>query len=194
VLEREEVAAGWEQPSALAQWSVGGLAAHFASQLPTALRLLRAAPAGDPIPLEEHYVRAAWVSAEPDAEVNRDIRATGDEQAASGRDAVLAGSAEARAALPDVLRAIPGDHAVLIPWQGWSLSRDDFLTTRMMEIVVHGEDLAASVGIETPLLPPDVLDPVLRLLTRLAVLRHGQAAVVSALSRSERAPRTISAF
>ena len=86
------------------------------------------------------------------------------------------------------------DHAVLIPWQGWSLSRDDFLTARMMEIVVHGEDVAASVGIAAPPLPPDVLDPVLRLLTRLAVRRHGQAAVVAALTRSERAPRTISAF
>jgi hypothetical protein len=36
--------------------------------------------------------------------------------------------------------------------------------------------------------------PVLALLTRLAVRRHGRGAVVSALSRAERAPRTTSAF
>jgi hypothetical protein len=39
-----------------------------------------------------------------------------------------------------------------------------------------------------------VLAPVVALLTRLAVRRHGQGAVVSALTRTERAPRTISAF
>lgn len=93
-----------------------------------------------------------------------------------------------------MLAGTPADRPVLIPWQGWSLVRDDFLTTRMTEIVVHGEDLAASTGLTTPPLPVDVLDPVLRLLTRLSVRRHGQAAVVAALTRSERAPRTISAF
>jgi hypothetical protein len=36
---------------------------------------------------------------------------------------------------------------VLIPWQGWSLHRDDFLLTRMLEIVVHTDDLALSIGI-----------------------------------------------
>jgi hypothetical protein len=35
---------------------------------------------------------------------------------------------------------------------------------------------------------------VLALLTRLAVRRHGQSAVVSALSRAERAPARINAF
>ena len=86
------------------------------------------------------------------------------------------------------------DRAVLIPWTGWALRRDDFLTGRMMEIVVHGEDVAASVGFTSSPLPDDVLTPVVALLTRLAVRRHGQGAVVSALSRAERAPRTISAF
>jgi hypothetical protein len=32
------------------------------------------------------------------------------------------------------------------------------------------------------------------LLTRLAIRRHGQSAVVSALTREERAPRSIAAF
>jgi hypothetical protein len=64
----------------------------------------------------------------------------------------------------------------------------------MMEIVVHGEDVAASVGFESPALPASVLEPVLALLTGLAVRRHGQGTVVSALTRSERSGRPISAF
>jgi hypothetical protein len=50
------------------------------------------------------------------------------------------------------------------------------------------------VGVEAPALPDEVLGPVLGLLTRLAVRRHGQSAVLSALSRAERAPDRINAF
>ncbi|GAB3081640.1 hypothetical protein GCM10027053_53030 [Intrasporangium mesophilum] len=107
---------------------------------------------------------------------------------------MLAGVVAARKALPELLAAAPEDRAVLIPWQGWSLALDDFLVGRMMEIVVHGEDVAASLGVPAPSLPAAVLDPVLGLLAHLAVRRHGQAAVVAALTRTERAPATISAF
>ena len=81
-----------------------------------------------------------------------------------------------------------------IPWQGWSLGIDDFVTTRLMEIVVHSDDLAASVGLPTPEFPEPALTPVLGLLTGVAVRRHGQAAVVRALSRPQRAPEHVSAF
>jgi hypothetical protein len=63
-----------------------------------------------------------------------------------------------------------------------------------MEFVVHSDDLAVSVGIEPPTLPEAVLGPVLALLVGVSLQRHGQAAVVRALSRRERAPDTISAF
>jgi hypothetical protein len=83
---------------------------------------------------------------------------------------------------------------VFISWQGWALPTDDYLTTRMMEMVVHGDDLAASVGVDTPTYPDDVARPVLDLLTGVAVRRHGLTDVVRALSRPQRAPRSISAF
>ncbi|EWT00520.1 hypothetical protein N865_14695 [Intrasporangium oryzae NRRL B-24470] len=194
IVGRDDVAAAWDRPSALAEWSVGGLVAHLAGQPETALTLLRAEPWPEAIPLEEHYARSAWVTAGLDDEVNVSIRAVGDERAGLGRDEILGRVVAARDALPEALGAQPEDRAVLIPWAGWALRRDDFLTGRMMEIVVHGEDVAASVGFEAPRLPREVLDPVLGLLTRLAVVRHGQGAVVSALTRAERAPRSITAF
>lgn len=194
IVSREDVRAAWHEQSALAEWEVGGLVAHLANQPVTTVVLLSAEPIGDPITLEEHYARSAWVRASLDDEVNVSIRESGDARAAEGPDAVLATVTEAREALPDLLAGQPTERAVLIPWAGWSLGLDDFLTGRLMEVVVHGEDVAASVGFTAPALPHDVLDPVLRLLTRLAVTRHGQGAVVSALTRAERAPRTISAF
>ena len=194
IVSREDVRASWREQSALAEWEVGGLVAHLANQPVTTVVLLSAEPIGDPITLEEHYARSAWVRASLDDEVNVSIRESGDARAAEGPDAVLATVTEAREALPDLLAGQPDERAVFIPWAGWSLGLDDFLTGRLMEVVVHGEDVAASVGFTAPALPHDVLDPVLRLLTRLAVTRHGQGAVVSALTRAERAPRTISAF
>lgn len=194
IVARDDVAAAWDTPSALPQWSVGGLVAHLASQPVIAVDLLRAEPWSDAISLDEHYARSAWVKGGLDDDVNVSIRAGGDAQAAAGRDSVLAKVTDARATLPDLLAAQPAERAVLIPWAGWALRRDDFLTGRMMEVVVHGEDVAASLGFDAPRLPDEVLAPVFALLTRISVRRHGQGAVVSALSRAERAPRTISAF
>jgi hypothetical protein len=64
----------------------------------------------------------------------------------------------------------------------------------MMEIAVHGDDLACSLGLPTPALPADVADTVVVLLARLALRRHGQVAMLRGLSRAERAPAPITAF
>jgi hypothetical protein len=81
-----------------------------------------------------------------------------------------------------------------MPGWDWALSFDDYLVTRVMEIVVHSDDLAVSVGVEPPVLPEVVLGPVLALLVGVSLQRHGQASVVRALTRRERAPDTIAAF
>jgi hypothetical protein len=75
-----------------------------------------------------------------------------------------------------------------------ALTVDDFLTTRMMEIAVHSDDLAVSVGIDTPESPVRVLHPVYDLLFVLALRRYGHSAILRALSRSERAPATVAAI
>jgi hypothetical protein len=176
--------------------SVGGLARHLAAQPVNVVRLLHeepteAAGAGT-IPVLEHYARAAWVSEDADGETNRSIREIADQQAAEGVDAAVAEVEQARSQLEEVLAAAPP--RAYIPWQGWALETDDFLVTRLMEIVVHSDDLAASVGVPTPDFGDEVLDPVLRLLTAIALRRHGQDALVRTLSRPQRASATVSAF
>jgi hypothetical protein len=191
---RPEVAARWDTESACADMSVGALARHVVSQWFNAERLLRAPAAEDPIPVVEHYVRAAWVHSDLDAEANAGIRAGSDAEAEAGPDALAALLDEQLARLPGVLDAAADDATVFIPWQGWSLSLHDWLVTREMEIVVHSDDLAASVDLETPEFPEPVVTDVLALLTGVAVRRHGQTAVVRALSRPQRAPSSVSAF
>ena len=82
---------------------------------------------------------------------------------------------------------------VPLPWVRWSLTLDDLLITRMMEIAVHSDDLAASCAIATPDPPADVIDGH-RPAQPARAPRHGQAAVLRSLSRAERAPAHIAAF
>lgn len=189
------VTARWSQPSALAELSTGGLAGHLARQVLNVPVLLAAAPVAEsPISLLEHYSGVGWLGTSLESEVNVGIRTDGEKDAAGGPAALAARTAAATATLRTVLPAEPAGRTLHLPWGPWSLSLDDFLVTRMMEIAVHSDDLAASVGIDPPPLPSRVLDPVLALLASLAVRRHGQSAVLRAFSRPERAPASIVAI
>lgn len=193
LISRPAVPARWKQPSALPKMSVGALACHLGRQPVRAAELLRL---DNDLPTlasaDEHYARAAWVrSTSPDDPVND--RSQDDADAALGHAALIE---RIDAALSQVQRLLAEGTArdvVPVPWQGWSLRRDDFLLTRLLEVVVHTDDLAVSIDEPTPEFPEPVFAPVRDLLVRLSVRRHGQSPVISALSRSERA-RPISAF
>jgi hypothetical protein len=189
------VAAAWDKPSALAKLTVGGLAGHLARQVTRAVEVVTADPPHEPpISLLDHYARSRWVGADLDDEANVYIRTASDQAAADGPAALVTWTGAALDTLRTALPAVPADRVVHLPWGPWALSLDDFLVTRMMEIAVHSDDLAVSVGVPTPPLPAPVLDPVLGQLSQLAVRRHGATAVLRALSRAERAPASIAAI
>jgi hypothetical protein len=195
LLRDPAVSAAWEGPSALAEFSVRGLAGHLASQIFMVGSGL-AGPSSDldAISVSEHYSRVAWIDASPDSEFNTTIRANGEQAASVGADAL---ADQVEAAVRDqssALPAAPSGHRVTAPSGEWSLAIDDFALTRLMEIAVHSDDLAVSVGLETPALPDDTVMPVVSLLAGIALRRHGQVAMLRALSRRERAPATITAF
>jgi hypothetical protein len=197
LLRDPAVAASWDSASALREFSVAGLAGHLARQVLAVPRTLdQPVPADQPVSLADHYARVSWIGADLDDDANAEIRHGGEDvAAAAGGAAALAASTGAAAeTLRTTLPAEPAGRLVRPSWVSWTLTLDDFLITRMMEIAVHSDDLAVSVGVATPPLPPAVLIPVLDLLTGLAARRHGPTAVLRALSRSERAPATISAF
>ncbi len=190
-----EVARAWNKESACAGMTVGGLAHHLLAQASHVVSGLDAPPLPEPpIPLLDHYARADWVKAGPDDEANLSIRQKSDESATDGHATVLAQAARSLAHLPELLAAPRTPDYIHIPWQGWSLTTDDFLATRSMEVVVHSDDLAASVGLPTPEFPDSIVEHVVHLLTGVALRRHGQEAVVRGLSRPQRAPSSISAF
>lgn len=195
LLRDPAVAAAWDRPSVLAKLSVSGLAGHLARQVLQVRELLaREQPADQPIPLLDHYARSAWVGADVDDDVSVEIRRVSGAEAVDGPAALADRVDVSLRALQDMLAMEPAERLVQSPRGPWSLTLDDVLLTRLVEISVHCDDLAVSVGVPTPELPARVLEPVLALLCQLAARRHGPTAVLRALSRAERAPATIAAL
>lgn len=189
------VAASWHRPSALSEMSVGALAAHLARQVILVKKVLRQPSATEPAAtLAEHYQRALWVGADVDADINVAIRQGGERVAEEGVDQLLTRLDVAIARLDADLLNVGRTHRVSPPAGPWSLSIDDFITTRLMEVVVHTDDLACSVGVASPAFPEDADRHVLGLLVDIARRKHGATAVLRALTRRERAPESILVF
>ena len=192
LLRHPSVRERWDEPSALAQMSIGELAAHLGNQPGlVAGAITHPTSDRDPVPLLEHYARSTWVGAALDENANVGIRDSARQEAGVGSDRLLA---QVEAAILELRDADDLPHTARMPWWQWSVSFEDFLVVRTMETVVHSDDLAASIGVEPAGLPDDVLEPVLSLLVMLSVRRHGQAAVVRALARRERATQPINAL
>jgi hypothetical protein len=195
LLRDPAVAAAWTRSSALPEFTVAGLAGHLAYQVLAIPELLAApVPREETITVLDHYARVKWIDAGLDEEINLHIRSGGDQLAAGGPAVLVreldSAIAQLRLDLPET-----ADRPVRIPlWGPWALTLDDMLITRLMELAVHSDDLAVSVDLATPALPPSAVETVVDLLSRLSVRRHGPTAVLRALSRAERAPTTITAF
>lgn len=186
VFRTAELGASWTQPSALTAWSVAGLAGHLARAVTTVEQYLEAegAPGARRIGAGEYYATVVDTS-DLDSDLHRTIRRRGDEMAAGGleqlRERVEAAADRLRKRLPEE----PDDRSVAV-FQGVVLSLDDYLGTRLVELVVHADDVAVSLGIPTPAFSADAYRVVEDVLVDTARRRHGDLAVVRALARRER--------
>src|SRR4051794_25504609 len=86
---RPEVAARWSDESACAGMSIGGLANHLVAQVSNAVLILGGRPSElAPVPLAEHYRRAAWVHTDLEEGANSGIRDGANLEAESGPEAL----------------------------------------------------------------------------------------------------------
>lgn len=185
-----EVGTGWDRPSVLEGFSVGGLTAHLYAGLRLFERALEAPVdhAWHVLPLAAFY--AANRVGDPsdlDDEFHRTIRDHAAKLAGQGHAAVSSrfGALADRLAvtLPaiDPLRPVP-------VWRvpGGATTAATYLRTRVVELAVHADDLAASVGAAVRL-PPAVADVAIGVCLELARARAGDLAVLRAFTRAERA-------
>ncbi|MDG4797495.1 maleylpyruvate isomerase N-terminal domain-containing protein [Micromonospora sp. WMMD1082] len=193
LLGTPRLAERWARPSALRGYSTGGVARHLANQITRTAELLDAPPGRTAIGVLAHFTGSAWVTTGADSEDNVDIRSRSERAAAATTAGRLV--IEVDAALTELRRTVPAQPVGRVVDLGeWGLTVDDFLLTRLMELVVHTDDLAVSLDLPTPEMPAAATELTIDLLTRIAAWRHGSLAVVRALSRRERAPETITAL
>jgi uncharacterized protein (TIGR03083 family) len=187
------VAEAWAAPSALAGYTVGGLCAHLqVATARTASVLEDEAPAGDGVRLVSipEYYGPARID---DPGAAREGLAAflvddGNERAAAGPASVAASFAALPARLRPLLAAAAPDRLVpVVQVPGGATPLDGYLTTRLLELVVHTDDLAASVGMAPPEPSPAAVGELAALLTSMAVARVGGLGVIRAFTRAERA-------
>jgi hypothetical protein len=186
LLRSPALAARWGQESALPRFRVSGLAGHLVrSAILVNDYLDRPEPlAGSTLSAPAYYA-AAIDDTDIDGALHTGIRARGEETAAGGPGALFA----AWEAATDHLRGRLGGEPPLRRVQVFkdiALSLDDWLRTRLVELCVHADDLAASLGLPPPDLPVAATALAIETLVDLARLRHGDPAVLRALTRRER--------
>jgi hypothetical protein len=191
VVARPEVAAGWLIPSALEGYTTGGLVAHGA--LAGILRLDHVLDQEEPIGGKSLAV-AEYFGPNRRAESNRDdplldwARAAGEEMASSGHDHVVQTCREGRDRLAQTLPALPVGRAVpVLRVRGGTTPLSGYLVTRILELIVHGDDVIASVpALEVPEPPTAAVRACLTLCVELAEARVGGMAALRAFTRAER--------
>ena len=145
-LDEVPVSAHLGEPVGLGDWTVRDLVAHLGLGIGLSRYVAAAAPDAVPLSLGE-YVRAYPPAADQISQMTHDLStAFGDDPVGGFRRTAV----EAFAALD----ATPG--AVLQARRG-PIARDDYLLTRLLELVVHGDDLQRALGrTDAPLLPEAV--------------------------------------
>lgn len=170
----DEVARAWHQESALPGMTVGGLTRHLVSQPECAVEFLTTPgpPHAPVLTLVGHYDRVDWLHAPVDAAENISIRDEFNQLAEAGHAESVQVLVRSRDQLDSAIEA--AGTTTYVPWQHCALPTDDFLVVRLMEILVHADDLASSTGVVTPVFDPGVVEAVVCLLAALAVRRRAR--------------------
>jgi hypothetical protein len=187
VLRHPRVAERWDEPSALEHFSVRGLAGHLVRATGSVEAYLdRPEPNDEPIGAARYYA-AAVDSTDLDSELHVGVRAKGEAEAAGGHAALV----EKLDGVVERLRsrlATEPEERLLRVFKDLVLRLDDYLVTRIVEQLVHCDDLAVSIGIDTPPASARAMDLAFANLVEIARLRHGDLGVLRAFSRRERDP------
>jgi hypothetical protein len=141
LIGRDEVAARWDEPSALDGMTVGALAAHLVRAAGATLAYLdRTATTGRPegaLLTPVTYFHAAI-----DSPIHGRIKEVSASEAAAGPAELAARCAEVAAAMRVRFADEPTDRLVAA-LGGRMISLDDFCRTRLIEVLFHLDDLAA---------------------------------------------------
>ena len=186
LLASDALAQRWDEPSALAELTNGALAAHLARAVLVVAPYLDGEPPspGTQLPNAAEYFVTLSLSNDVDHPMNVGIRERSAEGAKGGPAVLLDAFDQALTALEARLESEPPDRAMRVV-ADMPISLDEYLLTRVLELVVHGDDLAVSIGADAQL-PAASTSAAIACLLEIARRRHGDVAVIRAFARRER--------
>ena len=194
LFEAPELATGWSEPSVVVGFDNGALAAHLARAVftvETAAASRVDGAARRPISPVQFYVQIqAQHLAAPGTDDEVSVLASGTSAAQGGAPSLLF---RLRNSI-DRCEELDCEPGRPVMGTGRVLTFSDYLTTRVVELVVHSGELAESLGLPPPEFPPAVMNRVVEVLAGVALQRHGPRKLMRALSRTHRDPEDISAF
>ena len=178
-----EVATAWTKASALEGYDVGSLVGHVVSATGALERYLDGDPATSaPITAARYY--ASLPAPADAAELHRQVRERGQAIGREGPAEVLDRLDALARRLRDRLEREAPTRLIAV-LGGVAIEIDQYVLTRIVELVVHGDDVAASVGLEfSP--PAAAARLAVETLVAVALEGHGATAVLRALTRRER--------
>ncbi len=179
-----EVTDAWEEPSLLDGMTVGALSAHLVRAAGSVLAYLdRTDPAA--VPDGELLTPATYFQAAIESPIHDRIKEVSASEAAAGPAEVLD---ECRRVAGDIRRRLPAEPAdrLVGALGNRMLTLDDYCRTRLIEVLIHIDDLAASVDSPTPDFDVRATGEIIDILVSIARRRHGDWPVIHALARAER--------
>jgi hypothetical protein len=192
LLDHPDIEGGWDEPSALPLMTIGALAAHLTRAVLTVNQYLAADDRGltDDLIDAPGYFGSVGELTTPDGPdldnaLHTAIRDRATEGAQGGPDLVRSQWDEGMLELHATMATEPATRTLTV-LGGRRIMIDAYLVTRLVELVVHGDDLATSIGVAPPDVPSRATDLVIECLVKIAVDRHGPLAVIRAMTRTER--------
>lgn len=179
LFESPELERRWQSASALEGWTVGILAGHLARVVSVPRYVVAEPPPTGP------PTAADGLSFGRSAERDLVARENATQYAGGSPRSLLARYRDDLAAVTAQFEAQPLDRLVLTKGTR-VVALDDYLIGRALELFVHADDLAVSLGLATPPPPEELMTRVLELLVTSARTRHGDVPVLRAFTRRER--------
>jgi hypothetical protein len=184
-----EVGREWHSPAVLDGMTVGGLAAHVVIALRMTIVLIeRDRPASGEVASPFAFFGDNRREGAPlESDRARSIVAAAEEGGLEGQSEVVDELTSVIAQVDAAVADQAPDTVIATPRIPDAAARlDDYLRTRICEVVLHGDDLAASVGVVWHP-PARAATEAIALLVELARERVGDLEILRALAREERA-------
>ena len=186
IVEGPRVGERWAEPSSLSGMTVGALAGHLVHSgiLMAEQGLVVAGPAGQPITAAKMY---SLIPLDEDSPIHDGVRAVAEEQVVDGREDLIERGRASWKRSEVVLAEASQDQIVAHPVaQRFAITLREFLLTRILELVVHIDDLAHSVGEQDLGVDRRAIDVACHFGIDINAERYGSAPVMRALFRRDR--------